>query len=154
MNKPILFIVALFVAVTFCGCVPDQDILAQVNQYFPGSTLLKFDKRVLWIQTKVDGVGPKFTEMALNNFLAQADTLAEQKSLGLVHFTDAFAHDGYIYLVIGFQHGIIIWDRRVVVENGVPSTLHWVMAFDQAPAWFTEHIGYYPRREQITIVKQ
>lgn len=150
------FLVAmvLLFCVSLSGCVDDHTVLTQIHEYFPGSTLYKFDKRVLWIQTQVDGVSGKFAEKTLNSFLQDADGAAEQKSFGLVHFSDALAHDGYLYLVIGFRQGIIVWDRRAVVgPNGLRTTQHWVMNWKQAPAWFTEHIGFYPQKEQIMIVK-
>jgi hypothetical protein len=150
-----LLLLLFLLTVSVSGCVDDHAILTQIHEFFPGSTLYKFDKRVLWIQTQVDGVSGKFAEKTLNSFLQDAEGAAEQKSFGLVHFSDALAHDGYVYLVIGFRRGIIVWDRRPVVSpNGLPTTLHWVMDWQKAPAWFTEHIGYYPQKDQITIVSQ
>jgi hypothetical protein len=64
-----------------------------------------------------------------------------------VHFSNAFAADGYVYLVIGFREGIIVWDPRA-------PTLRPVMSWEQAPEWFSQHLGYYPQKEQITIVNQ
>ena len=149
------FLLAVVLSFSLCGCVDDHAILTQIHEYFPGSTLYKFDKRVLWIQTQVDGVSGKFAEKTLNSFLQDAEGAAEQKSFGLVHFSDALAHDGYIYLVIGFRRGIIVWDRRPATgPNGLPTTYHWVLTWEQAPQWFTQHIGYYPQKEQIAIVNQ
>ena len=148
-------LVVLLCSFALCGCVDDHAILTQVHEYFPGASIYKFDKRVLWIQTDVGGVSGKFAEKTLTSFLHDADGTAMQKSFGLVHFSQALAHDGYIYLVIGFQNGIIVWDRRPVTEpNGLRATQRWVLKWDSAPDWFTQHIGYYPTKEQIVIVKQ
>ncbi len=147
--------VLLFFFLSISGCVDDHAVLTQIHEYFPGSTLYKFDKRVFWIQTQVDGVSGKFAEKTLDSFLQDADGAAEKKSFGLVRFSDALAHDGCIYLVIGFRKGIVVWDRRKIAgPNGLPTTRHWVLNWEQAPEWFTQHIGYYPQKEKITIVKE
>jgi hypothetical protein len=151
----LFFLIALLLIVTLSGCVDDHQLLAQMHEYFPDAALYKFDNRVLWIQTQVDGVTPKFGEQTFLRFLEEADTLAQQKSLGTIHFSDALAHDGYVYLVMGFKQGIVVWDRRPVGgSNGSPVTLHWNMTWQQAPAWFVEHIGYYPQKSQIVVVRE
>ncbi len=128
------------------GCVDDHSLLKQVNEYFPGATLHKFDPRVLWIQTQVDGISPKFAEKTFDTFLTEMDSKAQQKSLGFVHLADALARDGYVFLVLGFRQGIVVWDRRV--------NLRWTLTWPQARAWFTEHLGYYPEQGQIEIVRE
>jgi hypothetical protein len=155
MRRPyFLSINLLFLCFFAKGCVDDRAVLTQTHEFFPGSTLYKFDNRVLWIQTEVDGVSGKFAEKTLETFLQDAEGTTEKKSFGLAHFSDLLAHDGYVYLVIGFKKGIIVWDRRKVAgPNGLPTTYHWVLNWEQAPGWFTEHIGYYPQKEQITVVR-
>jgi hypothetical protein len=155
-RKMALFsLLALLLGTMLSGCVDDHQLLAQVHEYFPGAGLYKFDKRVLWIQTDVDGVSPKFAEQTFLHFLEEADTAAQQKSFGLVHLSDALAHDGYLYLVLGFKQGIVVWDRRqVTAPNGQLTTYHWTLALQQAPAWFVEHIGYYPQESQIVVVNE
>jgi hypothetical protein len=155
-RKPSFFAVNLLLFCLFAkGCVDDHAVLTQMHEYFPSSTLYKFDKRVLWIQTQVDGISGKFAEETLETFLKRSEETAVKESGGLVHFSDALAHDGYVYLVIGFKKGIIVWDRRKVAgPSGLPTTYHWVLSWEQAPGWFTERIGYYPQQEQITIVNQ
>lgn len=154
LKKPSLIVIVLL-TLAFSGCVDDHQLLAQVHEYFPGAQLYKFDNRVLWIQTQVDGVTPKFAEQTFLHFVQEADTSAMQKSFGIVHFSDALAHDGYIYLVLGFRQGVEIWDRRTVVgPNGTPTTLHWNLTNEQAPIWFTQHLGYVPQPSQIVIVNQ
>jgi hypothetical protein len=153
-RKPVLFfLMALLLAMTLSGCLDDHQLLAQMHEYFPGAALYKFDNRVLWIQTQVDGVSPKFGEQTFLHFLEEADSSTQQKSFGTIHFSDALAHDGYIYLVLGFKQGIVVWDRRPVARpNGSPVTLHWNMNWQQAPGWFVEHVGYYPQKSQIVVV--
>lgn len=145
----------VLLSVSLSGCVDDHELLRRVHEYFPGATLYKFDERVLWIQTQVDGVSGKFAEKTLMSFLQESENAATQKSFGIVHFSDALAYDGYVYLVLGFRQGIVVWDRRTVVgRDGLPTTLHWVMNWQQAPGWFTRHLGYYPQKDQISIVSQ
>jgi hypothetical protein len=136
----------LLLSLTLSGCVDDHALLVQVNEYFPGSTRWKFDNRVLWIQTQAGGISGKFAEKTFDTFLSEADSYAQQKSLGFVHFSGALAHDGYTYLVLGFRQGIIVWDRRV--------NLRWTLSWPQVRPWFIEHIGYYPEQGQIEIVRQ
>jgi hypothetical protein len=151
----IILLVALLTSVALSGCVDDHQLLAQVHEYFPGAALYKFDRRILWIQTQVDGISPKFAEETFLHFLEESDKAALQKSLGIVHFSDALAHDGYIYLVLGFRQGVVVWDRRPVIgPNGLQTTYHWNMSQDQAPAWFVQHLGYYPQPDQIVVVNQ
>jgi hypothetical protein len=52
----------LLLSLLLSSCIADKAVLTQIHEYFPGSTLFKFDKRVLWIQTQVDGVSGKFAE--------------------------------------------------------------------------------------------
>src|SRR5215831_10689548 len=99
-KSALLIAPVLLLSLVLCSCVEDKAVLTQIHEYFPGSTLYKFDKRVLWIQTQVDGVSGRFAEKTLDSFLQDADGAAEKKSFGLVHFSDALAHDGIIYLVI------------------------------------------------------
>ena len=150
-----LFVAVILFSIVLSGCVDDHQLLSQVQDYFPGAELYKFDRRVIWIQTQVDGISPKFAEKTLQEFLQQADSTAQHESLGIVHFSDALAHDGVIYLVLGFRSGIVVWDRRAVPgPNGFPVTHDWNLTWDQAPAWFVEHLGYYPQRNQIVVVNQ
>ena len=153
-RKPALLLLLVLLTGTLSGCLDDHQLLAQVHEYFPGAALYKFDGRVLWIQTQVDGVSPKFAEQTFLHFLEEADTSTVQKSLGIIHFSDALAHDGYVYLVLGFKQGIVVWDRRPVSQNGSTVTLHWNMSWQQAPTWFVQHIGYYPQKKQIVIVSE
>jgi hypothetical protein len=127
-------LVVLFLSVSFPGCanshefVNDHELLMQVHEYFPNAVLYKFDKRVLWIQTQVDGVSGRFAEKTLESFLQESDSAAMQRSFGTVHFSNALAHDGYVYLVAGFQQNVVVWDRRTVVgPDRLPATLHWLM---------------------------
>ena len=153
VRRALPFLVAL-VCLTFSGCVDDHQLLTQVHEYFPGAALYKFDKRVLWIQTEVDGISPKFAEQTFLHFLEEANSSALQKSFGIVNFSTALGHDGYVFLVLGFKAGIVVWDRRTVMQNGAPVTLHWNLASEEAPAWFVQHLGYYPQQDQIVIVNQ
>jgi hypothetical protein len=153
-RKPALFLLVVLLTSTLSGYLDDHQLLTQVHEYFPGAALYKFDGRVLWIQTQVDGVSPKFAEQTFLHFLEEADTAAVQKSLGIIHFSDALAHDGYVFLVLGFKEGIVVWDRRPVLQNGATVTLHWNMTWQKAPTWFVEHLGYYPQKDQIVVVSQ
>jgi hypothetical protein len=153
-RKPALFLLVVLLAGTLSGCLDDHQLLSSVHEYFPAAALYKFDGRVLWIQTQVDGVSPKFAEKTFLNFLQEANTSAAQKSFGIIDFADALAHDGYIFLVLGFKQGIVVWDRRPVLQNGARVTLHWNMSWEEAPPWFVEHLGYYPQKEQIVVVSQ
>jgi hypothetical protein len=67
MRKRVFSLVAVLLFCMFVSsCVEDKAVLKQIHEYFPGSSLYKFDKRVLWIQTQVDGVSGKFAEKTLN----------------------------------------------------------------------------------------
>ena len=151
---PAIPLLLLSLTAVLSGCVDDHQLLAQMHEYFPGAALYKFDKRVLWIQTEVDGVSPKFAEQTFLHFLDEADTAAVKKSFGIIHFSDALAHDGYVYLILGFKQGMVVWDRRPALQNGQTVTFHWNMTWEQAPTWFVEHVGYFPTKEQIVVVDQ
>ena len=153
-RMPTLFLLIVLLIGSLSGCVDDHQLLSSVHEYFPGAALFKFDKRVLWIQTEVDGVSPKFAEKTFLNFLEEADKSTAQKSFGIINFSDALAHDGYVYLVLGFKQGVVAWDRRPVVQNGERVTFHWNLTWEQAPTWFVEHVGYFPTKEQIVEVDQ
>ncbi len=153
-RKSALFVLVVLLTSTLLGCVDDHQLLLSVHEYFPGAALYKFDKRVLWIQTEVDGISPKFAEKTFLNFLEEANKSTAQKSFGIINFSDALAHDGYVYLVLGFKQGMVVWDRRPVLQNGARVTFHWNMTWEEAPTWFVEHVGYFPTNEQIVGVDQ
>ncbi len=153
-RSPAIFLLALVMTGGTRSCVDEHGLLTQVHEYFPGAQLFKFDNRVLWIQTEVDGVSPKFAEKTFLVFLQEANTAAAQKSFGIINFSDALAHDGYVYLVFGFKQGAVAWDRRPVTQNGQQVTLHWNLTWQEAPNWFRQHIGYFPQKEQIVVVDQ
>jgi hypothetical protein len=153
-SGPTLFLLAVLLTGTRSGCVDDHQLLSGVHEYFPGAALYKFDNRVLWIQTEVDGVSPKFAEKTFLNFLDEANKSTAQKSFGIINFSDALAHDGYVYLVLGFKQGMVVWDRRPVTQNGEKVTFHWNVTWEQAPTWFVQHVGYFPMKEQMVVVNE
>jgi hypothetical protein len=154
-RKPTMLLLTLQLCATLSGCVDDHALLAQVHEYFPGASLYKFDKRVLWIQTEVDGITPKLGEQIFLRFLDEANSAARHRSWGIVSLSSAMKQDGYIYLVLGFKQGIVAWDRR----NGISPTgserpHHWNLTWEQAPAWLLQHLGYCPKDNQIVIVRE
>ncbi len=140
-------VLLLLVVLAFThGCIDDHKILAEVHDYFPGAVIYKFDSRVLWVQTQVDGITGKFAEETFDTFLNKIEARTQEKSRGFITFSQAMAHDGYVYLVLGFRGGIIVWDRRV--------NLRWTLNMAQARTWFIENLGYFPQQHQIQIVRK
>lgn len=139
----------LLLGLTPRGCVNDHTLLKQVHEYFPRATLYKFDPRVLWIQTQVDGISGKFANETFQRFLEEAQRGALEKSYGIVDFSGAMARDGYVYLVLGFRQGVVIWDRRSGT-NGP----RWILNWQEARQWFIQYFGYFPKDDQIEVVRQ
>lgn len=151
IGKSVQLIFALLLVDTLSSCKDQQEaaaVLPEICQYFPDSSIYKFDKRVLWIQTRVDGISGKVAAAIYTQACQQA-----AKSIGKIKINMAteLQIDGRSILVIGFKNGCVACDLRNGVDtSGVP--VGTIMNWQQANVWFTQHIGYMPTPEQIFVV--
>jgi hypothetical protein len=145
----------LLLCLCLSGCNKDKDegkeVLGKVCPYFPDAVLYKFDKRVIWIQTKVDGVGSQTAALIFQNACQQA-----KYNLGnLIKFniTELMNLDGRSILIIGFKQYMVTW----IVSNGVDARgvpRCEVMTWQQAPSWFLQNVGYRPTPDKIRVETQ
>jgi hypothetical protein len=139
------------------GCDSESDakrVLPSINEYFPNSVLYSFDKRVLWIQTDVTGIGDKMAlsiyAQACQNAVKQAE---QELPLRNLRFTiqELMNFDQHSYLIIGFRGGIVAWHVRDGIDaNGTPRCQ--VLGWSAAKEWLQEHLGYVPTPQQISVV--
>ncbi len=137
-----------------CGCKDQSEasqILPCVCKDFPGSVIYKFDTRVLWIQTRADGISPELAGVIYQQACKEASEAAP--SLGQIKFNwvNELQFDGRSILVIGFKRIVVACDLRDGMDaNGHPKGE--IMSFQQAPSWLTRHIGYAPADDKVMIV--
>jgi hypothetical protein len=134
-----------------CGCKDQSEasvILPQVCKEFPDSVIYKFDPRVLWIQTHVDGISPELAEMLYEGACQKA-----AKSFGQIKFNwiNELQFDGRSILVIGFKRIVIACDLRDGTD-AYGRLKAKIMNFQQVPSWLTQHIGYAPSDDKVMIV--
>jgi hypothetical protein len=149
-NKLFAILSVIVLGFSLSGCNIEMEasqVLPKMNEYFPGTVLYKFDKRVLWIQTEVDGISGG-TAMSIYTDTCQKAAF----SLGKIKLdiTRELMIDGRTILVIGFRRGIVACDLRDGVDvAGVPRGS--VMDWPHAKVWITQHIGYMPKPEQVLV---
>ena len=149
--KLIGFSLSLVLCLSTTACKDQSEaaaVLPTVCQYFPNSMIYKFDKRVLWIQTNVDGISSATAMEIFSDACQKAGKAIGQIKINAV---EELQFDGRSILVIGFKKGIVACDLRGGGDaNGVPrgQVLNWQMA----NAWFTQHIGYIPTASQISVI--
>jgi hypothetical protein len=149
-----LILVMLLVSVCLYGCKDKEEareVLPKVCPHFPDSVIYKFDKRVLWIQTNVDGISGETAE----DIFQQACQQAAYK-LGKLTFNISaeMKFDDRSILIIGFKQYLVAWEvRNGVDQRGIPRGYE-VMNWNQAPSWFMQHLGYRPLQnaDQIYVI--
>lgn len=144
-KREIFFLLAFMLTWSLAGCgLDDQAVLKSTRDYFPAVTLWKFQPQVLWVQTQVDGVTAAFAEKTFDHFLEEANQEALQRSLGLANFDKLMAQKGYVFFVLGFRGGVIVYDR--------PRHLRWTLNWPQARAWMAK-FGV-SSMDQIQVVRE
>jgi len=149
-KKSIGLILMVLMVSTLAGCDDQKMVLPKVCEYFPDSALYQFDKRVIWIQTRVDGISGKTAAAIFEQFCQQAEQMGKLR----VALAAEFAIDGHRILVVGFRQGIVAWDIRDGVDPATRLPRFQILNWSQEPAWFTQHLGYVPRKDQTQIISQ
>jgi hypothetical protein len=140
----------VLVASTLYGCKDKEEgaaILPTIDQYFPDSAIFKFNNRVLWIQTHVNGISGKVAATIFAQACQQAS-----KSFGnfKINVAEELQFDGRSILIIGFKNFCIACDLRD--GNGPDGNPRGtIMTWQQAPSWFVQHVGYMPTTQQIFV---
>jgi hypothetical protein len=146
-----LLFTALLIGV-LSGCKDKEEgemVLPTINQYFPDSSIYKFDKRVLWIQTHVDGISGK---VAASIYAQACQTAAKSIGKIRINIAEELEFDGRSILVIGFKNGCVACDLRDGIDaNGVPRGT--IMGWQQSRPWFIQHLGYMPTPDIIRVEK-
>jgi hypothetical protein len=151
IKRFLVFWLAPILAFNISGCKDQSEakaILPTVCQYFPGSEIYKFDQRVLWVQTHVDGISGA---TAMSMFTQACQKAA--KSFGDVKFdvSTELKFDQRSILIFGFKRGCIACDLRDGVNSdGVPNGT--IMDWKQVSPWLSQHIGYMPTAAQIRVI--
>jgi len=154
MNTRLPAVLSFVMLLSLClsGCDKDEiegsEVLTRVCPYFPDAVIYKWDRRVLWIQTKVDGVGDKTTAAMFEQACQQV-----KFNLGkLIKFdiTQLMQLDHRFILIIGFRQYFVAWEVRNGVDGrGIPR--YEVLTWQQAPSWFMEHVGSNPTPDMIQV---
>jgi hypothetical protein len=137
------------------GCNKDEiegsEVLSKVSPYFPDSVIYKFDRRVLWIQTKVDGVGAKTAAAIFEQACQQANNTEIVGNLVKFNLSQLMQLDHRTILIIGFRRWLVAWDvRNGESSNHIPR--YELMNWQQAPSWFVEHVGSNPTPDAIHVL--
>jgi hypothetical protein len=142
---------ALLLTLPLTACKDQSEaaaVLPQVCEYFPDSVIYKFDPRVLWIQTHVDGISGKTAAVIYSEACQKA-----ARSIGQIRINIAteLNFDGRSILVIGFKKGIVAWQISDGMDvTGVPRFS--VLSWSDAQTWLTRRIGYFPTSDKILVV--
>jgi hypothetical protein len=142
----------LVLCIALTGCKDQSEssaILPTACRSFPGTDIYKIDKRILWVQTNVDGVSSSVAETMFKQACAEAT-----KNIGKIKINIQLelSVDQKQVLIIGFKRFWVLWDVRNGVDyQGVPLNYQ-VMNFDMLKGWFTQHLGRVPTPDQIEVV--
>ena len=133
------------------GCDDQKMVLPKVCEYFPGSVLYHFDKRVLWVQTQVDGISAKTATIIYEDFCQKFENPVGKLRMPLA---TTLKLDGHRIFVVGFRRGIVAYD----IQNGVDPVSKiprfQILDWQHEPEWFIAHLGYAPEKSQIVVVGQ
>jgi hypothetical protein len=142
----------MLLSFSLVGCKDEEIapmVLPKFADSFPDTTIYDIDKRILWIQTHVDGVSSSAADTMFKTACDQA-----KKNLGKVQFNVQFelnlAHKQV--LIIGFNHFWVVWPVRNGVDyQGVPLNYK-VMDYQMFRDWLTHSLGYMPTPDQIRVI--
>lgn len=120
-------VILLSLSLLACGCdlASDQKILEGFQKYFPAAYLLKFDQRILWVQTDVDNISRDFASEVFRDFVAKPE--ARNLKLGM-------SLSGYQMLALGFKDFSVLWLPK---ENRF-----WVFDSEETDQWSKDKLGY------------
>lgn len=158
MKSRIPAIFLLFVALSslaLTGCKDDgviaQQVLPTFCGYFPDTTMYDVDKRLLWIQTHVDGISSSTAELMFKQDWAQATQKLPKNSV-IINMQNLLTLAGKQVLIIGFNHYWVVWSVRNGVDyQGVPLNYQ-AMDYQMFHDWFTQNFGYMPTPDQIRVI--
>lgn len=104
----------------------DSQILAGLQQYFPNAVLFKFDDRVLWLQTGVDGISSKFAAETFQSFSQKPEFGDLRKGM---------FYAGYRFMMVTLQKWTIVYDWQ-------SDRVYTPMDGDQMDVWCLTNLGY------------
>jgi hypothetical protein len=150
----LLFTIFLGLSLSGCNDVEEaNNILPQFNNYFPNTTLYDVDKRILWIQTQIDGISASAAELMFQQDCQQSIPAIYKSSYGISKSIPvALSFDGKKVLIIGFKNFWVVWlVRNGVNAQGIPVNYQ-VLDYQQFGAWLTQALGAIPTPDQIKVV--
>ncbi len=167
MRPRIHAILLLFVALsslTLIGC-NDEAIapyaLPQFCDYFPDTTIYDFDKRILWIQTRVDGISSACADLMFKQDCVNANQAIQKSPLGIlkknINIQEAlknipFDKDKKEVLIVGFNRFWVVWPVRNSVDYQGTPVNYQVMDYQMFHDWLTQYLGYMPTPDQIRVI--
>jgi hypothetical protein len=151
-----ILLFTIFSGLSLSGCNDVEEannVLPQFNNYFPNTTLYDVDKRFLWIQTRIDGIGASAAELMFQQDCQQSIPAIYKSSYGISKSIPvALTFDGKKVLIIGFKNFWVVWlVRNGVNAQGIPVNYQ-VLDYQQFSAWLTQVLGVIPTPDQIKVV--
>ena len=153
----LVFFVLLFgFSLVISGCKDEEVapmILPQFCQYFPETMIFAIDKRILWIQTNIDGISSDAADLMFKQDCEQSNTALIKKSFGLIkNVKGGLIAAGKQVLIIGFKHFWVVWSVRDGVDyQGIPVNYR-VMDDQTFHDWLTRSLGVFPTPDQIQVI--
>jgi hypothetical protein len=150
--KPHYLLVLLLLCFSLTGCKDQSEasaILPTAYQSFPGTEIYKADKRILWVQTQVDGISSSVADTMFKQACVEAT-----KNFGKIKINIQLelSVDQKQVLIVGFKRFWVLWEVRNGVDyQGVPLNYK-VMNLEMLKDWFTQHLGRIPTPDQIEVV--
>lgn len=152
MTKLPFALILLCLSLTACKDQSEASaILPKACKSFPNTTIYKFDKRILWVQTKVDGISASVADTMFKQACQDASlNLGKIK----INIQTELNFDGRQALIVGFRQFYVVWPVRNGVDLQVVPVGYQVMTGAMLSNWFTQHLGYCPTPAQIQVVTE
>ncbi len=149
-------LIATLSSLTLLGC-KDEDVAPQVlptfSDYFPDTTIYDFDKRILWIQTHIDGISSSAADLMFKQDCAQAIPAIKKGSFGILKtIPEGLNFARKQVLIVGFNRFWIVWSVRNGVDyQGIPLNYK-VMDYQMFHDWLIHSLGFMPTPDQIRVI--
>jgi hypothetical protein len=151
----LLALMAILFCLSLTACKDQSEaesILPKANKSFPDAAIFKFDKRILWVQTHVDGISADVANTMFRTACQQAAFPIGNKFS--INIQTELAVDNKQVLIVGFQHFWAVWLVKSGVDvQGVPVGYQ-IMNYAMLKQFFTSRLGYFPTDEQILVLRE
>jgi hypothetical protein len=135
------------------GCDKDKSVATTVLEnacpHFPGTVIYSLDKRILWVQTDVNGVSPDVAESIFKQACLQAT-----KNFGpiKVNIQTELSFASKQLLIVGFRNMWVVWPvSRGLDAQGVPKDYK-IVDEPTLTKWLQSKLGYPITPDRVSVI--